>query len=94
MFFDALSRHLGTYRNPPPRIRYSPPRRRGPTEVDVTARIQPATGYPMRIVFRFYRGSSGWKVFDVVANGQSAALYYQKYFRNLARGLGPAVLIQ
>jgi phospholipid transport system substrate-binding protein len=49
-----------------------------------------AGAYPTRIDFRFYRGESGWKIFDVSANGSSALAFYRQYFArqaNLSDGL-------
>ena len=86
LFFSALARNLGTYYNTAPRIDISRPRPRGQSgEVDVTARVSPERGYPMNITFRFYRSQTGWKVFDVMANGTSAVAYYRKYFREAAQ---------
>ncbi len=86
MFFSALARNLGTYSRTEPRIDISRPRRRARSnEVDVMARVTPRRGYPTTLMFRFYRSSDGWKVFDVTANGTSAVAYYRKHFRNLAR---------
>ena len=48
-----------------------------------------AGGYPAELDFRLYRGTDGWKVFDVVANGSSALVYYRDYFRNSMRRGGP-----
>lgn len=50
-----------------------------------TARVSVAVlqpqGYPARLDFRFYRAKTGWKVFDVSANGQSAVIHYRRQFR-------------
>jgi phospholipid transport system substrate-binding protein len=85
LFFSALARNLGTYANTAPRIDVSRPRPRGQREVDVRARVYPEHGYPVNLTFRFYRGKTGWKVFDVTANGTSAVAYYRKYFNQMAR---------
>ncbi len=42
--------------------------------------------YPARIDFRFYRRDGDWKVYDVLANGQSAAAHYRREFRQMLRG--------
>ena len=39
--------------------------------------------YPARLDFRFYKGKQGWRVFDVMANGQSAVVYYRRQFRQM-----------
>lgn len=40
-------------------------------------------GQATRLNFRFYRAKSGWKVFDISANGQSAVVFYRGYFRRM-----------
>jgi phospholipid transport system substrate-binding protein len=55
-------------------------------EVTVGIAIQNPGGYPARMKFRFYRGNNGWKVFDVMANGNSAVVHYRQHFnRQLPR---------
>jgi phospholipid transport system substrate-binding protein len=86
MFFGALARNLGTYSNPVPRIDIYPPRSsRYSNEVQVRAKVMPRRGYPVRLEFRFYRAPSGWKIFDVKANGNSAVAYYRQHFAAVAR---------
>ncbi len=52
----------------------------GRTGVVTTAIVGPQ-GYPTRLDFRFYKAKDGWKVFDVMANGQSAVVHYRRQFR-------------
>jgi phospholipid transport system substrate-binding protein len=47
----------------------------------VTTAISGPRGYPTRLDFRFYKARNGWKVFDVMANGQSAVIHYRRQFR-------------
>ena len=47
----------------------------------VTTAIRGPRGYPTRLDFRFYKAKEGWKVFDVMANGQSAVVHYRRQFR-------------
>ena len=47
----------------------------------VTTAITGPRGYPTRLDFRFYKAKNGWKVFDVMANGQSAVIHYRRQFR-------------
>lgn len=49
----------------------------------VSVAVLQARGYPARLDFRFYRAKSGWKVFDVSANGQSAVIHYRRQFRQM-----------
>lgn len=93
LFFSALARNLGSYAAEQPRIEVSQPRmRQGGREVTVNARVIPQNGYPTSLEFRFYQSKEGWKVFDVSANGNSAALYYRKYFNELVRREGMSAL--
>jgi len=86
MFFSALARNLGTYSTSPPDITIYPARVRPyAREVSVLTLVRPANGYPMRLQFRFYRGSEGWRVFDVTADGTSAVMYYRRFFQDVAR---------
>jgi phospholipid transport system substrate-binding protein len=94
MFFSALGRNLGAYTNPMPRIDFlKHPRIRGYNDVEVAARVLPASGYPIRLIFRFARTSEGWKVYDASYNGMSAVLYYRKYFMEQARRYGTRALL-
>lgn len=47
----------------------------------VSAAIRGPRGYPSRMDFRFYKSKNGWKVYDVMANGQSAVVHYRRQFR-------------
>jgi ABC-type transporter MlaC component len=86
LFLRAVARQLGTYRDPQPRVDFSRPQRRGRNTVIVKARILPATGYPVRLSFRFYRGKEGWKVVDASSNGMSAVYFYrQQYLKQMRR---------
>lgn len=74
-------------------IRFLRPRRQGSEEVSVTVGLLNPGRYPSKLEFRMYRSpQGGWKVFDVVANGQSAAAYYRQDFNQRTRqqlGLPP-----
>lgn len=63
-------------------IRFLRPQRRGGGDVTVSLGILNPGRYPSKLDFRMYRSQDGWKVFDVVANGQSAAAYYRQDFNN------------
>lgn len=78
MLLGTLTEKLAGYQNQD--VRFFPPRRAGENEVKVRVGILQASGYPASIDFRFYRGSNGWKVFDVSANGSSALAFYRQYF--------------
>ncbi len=86
LFFGALARNLGAYSNPAPRIEIYPARmNRNSREVKVNALVMPYRGRAMRLQFRFYLSSNGWKIFDVTANGSSAVVHYRNYFSAMAR---------
>jgi len=82
-FLITLAQKLTSYSNQP--IRYFTPRGRSGEEVTVSAWIMQPSGYPTKLDFRFYPGKSGWKIFDVKANGTSAVVYYRKQFRDNLR---------
>ena len=83
MLLSTLINKLGSYENQD--VRFFRPRRVGENEVKVRVGILQAGGYPASIDFRFYRSESGWKVFDVSANGTSALSYYRQHFARQAR---------
>jgi phospholipid transport system substrate-binding protein len=89
MFLSAMGQHLSAYEKQ--EIEFLPPRRGGQRgdEVTLTVAVRGAQGMPSELDFRLYRGNDGWKVFDVVANGSSAVVYYRDYFRNAFRRGGP-----
>ena len=51
----------------------------------ISALINNPGQYPGRIDFRVHLTSDGWKVYDIVAGGQSAIAYYRGYFRQAMR---------
>lgn len=89
MFLSAMAQHLSAYDNQ--QVDFLPPRRSGQrgNEITLPIAVRGAQGYPSELDFRLYRGSDGWKVFDVVANGSSALVYYRDYFRQSMRRGGP-----
>ena len=82
MLLSSLSQRLGSYDNQD--VRFFQPRRVTQNEVKVRVGVLQAGGYPAKIDFRFYRSESGWKVFDVTANGASALAFYRQYFARQA----------
>ena len=89
MFLSAMAQHLSAYDKQ--EIDFLPPRRGGQRgdEVTLPVAVRGAQGVPSELDFRLYRSNDGWKVFDVVANGSSAIVYYRDYFRNAFRRGGP-----
>jgi phospholipid transport system substrate-binding protein len=84
MLLTTLAERLASYENQD--VRFYPPRRAGENEVKVRVAILQAGGYPANLDFRFYRSSTGWKVFDVAANGSSALTFYRQYFSRKLSG--------
>ena len=84
MFLQAMVRELADYSNS--RIQYLRPRGNPASgEVTMGIRAYPNQGYPTRLDFRMYQSEQGWKVFDVVVNGQSVVAHYRAYFAQQAQ---------
>ena len=81
-FLATLAKRLVNYQDQ--RIRYLAHRVSADqrTAVAGVAILSPRS-YPARLDFRFYKGKDGWKVFDVMANGQSTIVFYRRQFRQL-----------
>ncbi len=79
-FLSTMVQRLGSYNNQQVRIMSQHYSADGRTAT-VTAGIIGPRGYPTRLDFRFYKSNEGWKVFDVMANGQSAVVHYRRQFR-------------
>ena len=84
-FLGKLAERLGNFDNQDVKFLASRVNRDGRTGKASLAVIQPK-GYPARIEFRFYRQDGDWKVYDVVANGQSAVAHYRRELRQTMRG--------
>ncbi len=77
-FVESLAKNLVDYAYTNKKIKFLPPRRsRFGNEVTATALITHPRGYPTKISFRFHPTQSGWKVYDLSANGQSAVMHYR-----------------
>ena len=86
-FLQTMAEQLSGYKHS--RIQYLRPRgnpHRG--NVTLGMRVFGAESYPVQIDFKLYRGNSGWKVYDVVANGVSAVNHYRNEFSQLVRRHG------
>lgn len=84
-FLGTLAKRLAAYQGQ--QVRYFRPRltQRGLASISVGI-LRPGT-YPAKLDFRMYRSDEGWKIYDVLANGRSAAAYYRT---QLNRSAGPA----
>lgn len=70
-------------------VRYFSPRpEAGGNQVTLTVWIVGGADLPVKLDFRFYRSALGWRVFDVAANRNSAALYYRHLFHSMLREHG------
>ncbi len=79
-FLSTMVQRLVSYNNQEVRVISQRLNRDGRTGM-VTTAITGPRGYPTRLDFRFYKAKNGWKVFDVMANGQSAVIHYRRQFR-------------
>ena len=86
-FLTTLVQRLTSYTNQP--IRYFTPRGQSRNDVRVSAWIMQPNGRPTKLEFRFYRGKTGWKIFDVKAGGNSAVVYFRRQFRESLRYTRP-----
>jgi len=95
LFLDALARNLGTLERPLPWVDVFPARPgRTMSEASVYARVAAEGGQPVRLEFRFYWSREGWRIYDTVANGASAAAFYRRYFTAALRRHGPDRLLR
>lgn len=81
-FLETMAYRLGAYNSQRLKVISQRVSANGYTS-KVTAAVIGPRRYPSRLDFRFYKARSGWKVYDVMANGQSAVLYYRRQFRRL-----------
>lgn len=83
MFLASMADKLKSYNGQD--VVYLPPRFNSFDRTTISALINNPGQYPGRIDFRVHLTSDGWKVYDVVAGGQSAIAYYRGYFRQAMR---------
>jgi phospholipid transport system substrate-binding protein len=81
-FLTVLTGQLAQYGGQ--QVRYFRPRMSRRGAVDVRVGILHPGSYPSKLDFRMYHSDEGWKVYDVVANGRSAAAYYRVQFNHAA----------
>ncbi len=95
MFMRAFIDNVVSHRGPPPKVQFLRPRPSSDARrIDLMARLLFPGGATKRMVFKFSKSNDGkWKVFDVVANGQSAVLYYRKHFMQVARKGGVKAMV-
>jgi len=89
MFLTSMASQLaGTYSGNPSMSAMTTRRGSRPNEAIVSVRIVTGQRPPIRLDFRMYQSSRGWKVFDVMANSSSAVMYYRNYFSQMVRRYG------
>ncbi|MGD2117925.1 MAG: ABC transporter substrate-binding protein [Chromatiales bacterium] len=76
-FLTAMAQKLSSFDQQS--VQYLAPKFNGPNQVTLSIAISNRGSYPARLDFRLYKGS-GWRVYDVSANGSSALMYYRNYF--------------
>ena len=81
-FLSGLSTRLASYKGQ--QVRLLRPRMGPRGAVSVNVGILRPGAYPSKLQFRMYKSQDGWKVYDVVANGRSAASYYRVQFQRTA----------
>ncbi len=79
-----------------PRIQFLKMRRNSSDKlIDVLSRVSYPNNQSQRVVLRFADTPLGWRVYDVSADGHSAALYFRQYFSQMAkRNGGPERLLR
>jgi len=83
MFLQAMARQLASYQHG--RLEYLRPRGNPESgEVSMGIRVWSYGGHSNRLDFRLYKAAQGWKVFDVVADGQSVVAHYRSMFARQA----------
>ena len=75
-FLTTLAQRLSSFTDQQARIVNVRPARN--QRAIVTAALANPQGFPARLDFRMRHGNDGWKIYDVVANGSSAVMYYRR----------------
>jgi phospholipid transport system substrate-binding protein len=86
-FLGTLASRLAGYQGQQVRVLAPRPSARGAVTINVA--VLRAGDYPATLQFRLYKSSRGWKAYDVLANGQSAAAHYRVQFQRLSAGGSP-----
>lgn len=91
-FLDAMLAQLTGFQHT--RLQYLRPRgNMAAGDVTLGVQVFSDNSYPVQLDFRLYRGADGWKVYDVVANGNSAVAHYRNEFDLMARRYGIAGML-
>lgn len=86
-FLRSSAGHLAGYGGA--RIEYLRPRGNPQSRfVDLGIRVHPPRGYAVTLTFRLQRGADGWRVVDVLADGNSAVAHYRSLVLETARRVG------
>ena len=87
LMFDNLTSYIVSFDGTMPQTAFFQPVMSSNGQMIARVRVLRRNMRPTNLAFRFVRGSNGWKVIDVDANGQSAILYYRQYYRNYVQEL-------
>ena len=80
-FLSALGGQLAGYSGQT--VRLLRPRMGARGAISIPVGILRPGNYPSKMEFRMYQTDGAWKVYDVVANGRSAASYYRTRFQRM-----------
>lgn len=80
-FMGAMIQRLQNYNDQS--VRFMPSRSNRGDQATVSVALINPRGYPTRVDFRMYKSADGWKIYDVVANGSSALIYYRNAMREM-----------
>lgn len=87
LMFDNLTSYIVSFDGTMPQTAFFQPVMTPNGQMVARVRVLRRNMRPTNLAFRFVKGSNGWKVIDVAANGQSAILYYRQYYRNYVQEL-------
>ena len=65
---------------PAGKIMYLPVKRYRRNELRFSIKIPQSRGVPAKVTFKLHNVAGQWKIFDVMAGGQSAVVFYRKYY--------------
>ena len=86
MFIETLANNLVNYSFTKRPIHFLPPQLNSlGTKIIIRAIVYHPRGYSNRLAFKFHPTSKGWKIYDVIANGQSAIIAYRAKIRRYIR---------
>lgn len=79
-FIQTLNQHLGSFNPATTQIRFMPSRQMPNNNALVSLRVYRDNQLPIQLDFRMHHDQGKWKIYDVMANGFSAVMYYRQHF--------------